>query len=109
MQDVFFFAPPGSNHDEHAPGHSRVAQGHSLIGGSDTEPAAAFQLKRASAFGVAVAVSIAFHDRADGDGRTDMALQFAKIVPQSRERDLSPIRTGVDARKYRLGEQFTSS
>lgn len=52
-----------------------------------------------------MSVSIALHDRADGDLRPDVLLHGTKVVAQSGKRDLRPIRPALDARRCERSRQ----
>ena len=65
--DAVFFAPPDSGHEKNAGPDAGAAQRASFGGVGYAEPWRALGFESERALGCAVAISIGFHDRADGD------------------------------------------
>src|SRR5271167_97541 len=95
---VFFFSRVQTAKHQNAPFDARLAQQHAFVGRGHAKPLRPCLLQRRRTLLNPMAVSVALHNSAYGHLRADVLLNYTEVMAQSRERNLGPVGTGLDAR-----------
>ena len=88
--DSIFFALPDSGHEQDAGLDTGATQRQAFRGIGHSQPPSAFGFERARALHRAVAVTVGFDHRANGDSGADVLLYRMKIFSQRSERNFRP-------------------